>query len=171
VENESNNWIEEVDTALKQWCQGDYVLGEEEFWFIHLFSPNRPLTQASREAVKQETDLAEYEVRGFVVVTQTCDIVRSCKERPFIEIVPLVEVDQQQMPEIQKARRPQYAYVPGVAELNLVADLDRVMTVEKAVVAEWERQSGCQNDEEIRALGQALARKRETLFKCSCSVS
>jgi hypothetical protein len=34
------------------------------------------------------------------------------------------------------------------------------MTVEKAVVAEWERKSGCQNDEEIRALGQALARKR-----------
>jgi len=34
-------------------------------------------------------------------------------------------------------------YIPGVAELNLVADLDRVMTVEKAVVAEWERKSGC----------------------------
>jgi hypothetical protein len=34
------------------------------------------------------------------------------------------------------------------------------MTVEKAVVAEWKRQSGCRNDEEIRALGQALARKR-----------
>jgi hypothetical protein len=160
VENESNNWIEEVDTALKQWCQGDYVLGEEEFWFIYLFSPNRPLTQASREAAKQETDLAEYEVRGFVVITQTCDIVRSCLSRPFIEVVPLVEVDQQQISEIQKARRPQYAYIPGVARLNLVADLDRVMTVEKAVVAEWKRQRGSQTDEEIRILGQALARKR-----------
>lgn len=160
MENESNNWIEEVDTALKQWCQGDYVLGEEEFWFIYLFSPNRPLTQASREAAKQETDLAEYEVRGFVVITQTCDIVRSCLSRPFIEVVPLVEVDQQQISEIQKARRPQYAYIPGVARLNLVADLDRVMTVEKAVVAEWKRQRGSQTDEEIRILGQALARKR-----------
>jgi hypothetical protein len=158
VENESNDWIEKVDTAVKQWCQGDYVLGEH--WFVQRFNPDKPLTETSKEAAKEETDLVEEEVLGLVVVTQTCDIVRSCLSRPFIEVVPLVEVDRQQVPEIQKARRPQYAYIPGVAELNLVADLDRIMTVEKAVVAEWERQAGCRNDEEIRALGQALARKR-----------
>jgi hypothetical protein len=157
VENERDIWIQKIDPALKEWCQGDYVLGEH--WFVQRCNPNQPLT-VSTESVDEETGLAEYEVRGFVVVTQTCDIVRSCLSRPFIEVVPLVEVDKQQLPEIQKARRPQYAYIPGVAELNLVADLDRVMTVEKAVVAEWERQSGCRNDEEIRALGQALARKR-----------
>lgn len=156
--NESNNWIEEVDTALKQWCQGDYVLGE--YWFVQRCNPHRPLTEVSEEAAQEGIDLAEEEVRGFVVVTQTCDIVRSCLSRPFIEVVPLVEVDQQQVSEIQKARRPQYAYIPGVARLNLVADLDRVMTVEKAVVAEWKRQQGCRTDEEIRTLGQALARKR-----------
>jgi hypothetical protein len=158
VENESNNWIEEVDTALKQWCQGDYVLGEH--WFVQRCNPHQPLTEVSKEAAKEGVDLVEEEVRGFVVVTQTCDIVRSCLSRPFIEVVPLVEVDRQQVPEIQKARRPQYVYIPEVAELNLVADLDRVMTVEKAVAAEWKRQRGCRNDEEIRALGQALARKR-----------
>ncbi len=157
MENECDIWIQEVDTALKQWCQGDYVLGEH--WFVQRCNPNQPLT-VSTESVDEETGLAEYEVRGFVVVTQTCDIVRSCRSRPFIEVVPLVEVKQQQMPEIQKAKRPQYAYISGVAELNLVADLDRVMTVEKAVVAEWKRQRGCRDDEEIRALGQALGRKR-----------
>ena len=157
MENESDNWIEEVDTALKQWCQGDYVLGEH--WFVQRCNPHRPLT-VSTESVDEETGLAEYEVRGFVVVTQTCDIVRSCRSRPFIEVVPLVEVNQQQISEIKKARRPQYAYISGVAGLNLVADLDRVMTVEKAVVAEWKRQPGCRTDEETRALGQTLARKR-----------
>jgi len=34
------------------------------------------------------------------------------------------------------------------------------MTVEKAVVAEWEREAGCSEAQDIRALGQALARKR-----------
>ena len=34
------------------------------------------------------------------------------------------------------------------------------MTVEKAVVAEWERKAGCSDDGEVRALGKALARKR-----------
>ncbi|BAU65677.1 hypothetical protein STA3757_30660 [Stanieria sp. NIES-3757] len=157
MDNERDIWFQEIDAALKEWCQGDYVLGEH--WFVQRCNPNQPLT-VSTESVDEETGLAECKVRGFVVVTQTCDIVRSCLSRPFIEVVPLVEIDQQQISEIQKARRPQYAYIPGVAELNLVADLDRVMTVEKAVVAEWERQQGCGTDEEIRALGQILARKR-----------
>ncbi len=158
MDNELDVWIKEVDAALQEWQQGDYVLGEH--WFVQRFHPQRPLTQESTGVAQEETDLAESEVRGFVVVTQTCDIVRTCRTRPFVEIVPLVEVDEKQLYQIQRSRQPQYAYIPGVAELNLVADLDRVMTVEKAVVAEWERKSGCQNDQEIRVLGQALARKR-----------
>ena len=158
MDNERDVWIKEVDAALQEWQQGDYVVGEH--WFVQRFHSQRPLTQESTGVAQEETDLAESEVRGFVVVTQTCDIVRTCRTRPFVEIVPLVEVDEKQLYQIQRSRQPQYAYIPGVGELNLVADLDRVMTVEKAVIAEWERKSGCQNDQEIRVLGQALARKR-----------
>ncbi|MFN7528834.1 MAG: hypothetical protein ACK5QA_15635, partial [Dolichospermum sp.] len=143
MDNELDVWIKEVDAALQAWQQGDYVLGEH--WFVQRFHPQRPLTQESIGVAQEETDLAELEVRGFVVVTQTCDLVRTCRTRPFVEVVPLVEVDEEQLYQIQRNRRPQYAYIPGVAELNLVADLDRVMTVEKAVVAEWKRKSGCQN--------------------------
>lgn len=156
--NERDVWIQEVDATLKEWCQGDCVLGE--YWFVQRFNPQRPLTPDSANVAQQETDLAESEVKGFVVVTQTCDVVRSCADRPFIEVVPLIKVNKQILDEIQRSRRPQFAYIPGVAELNLVADLDRVMTVEKAVVAEWERKTGCRTDEEIRTLGQALTRKR-----------
>jgi hypothetical protein len=160
VENKLDIWIKQTDEILKNWSQGDCVLGES--WFIHRFNPKQPLTEPSQDAVNQEPeiDLAEDEVRGFAIVTQTCDLVRSCRDRPFVEVVPLVEVDKQLLSEIKKARRPQFAYISGVAELNLVADLDRVMTIEKAVVAEWKRERGCLNDEEIRALGLALARKR-----------
>jgi hypothetical protein len=169
VVNEREVWIREVDAALKEWHQGDCVLGEH--WFVHRFNPQRPLTPDSADVAREETDLSESEVKGFVVVSQTCDIVRSCASRPFAEVVPLVEINEQFLEEIKisreqfldevaKGRRLQFAYIPGVAQLYLVADLDRVMTVEKAVVAEWKRKSGCQNDEDIRALGQALARKR-----------
>ncbi|WP_414756271.1 hypothetical protein [Anabaena sp. CCY 9910] len=158
VDNEPDVWIQKVDAALKQWQQGDCVLGEH--WFVQRFNPKCPLTPESTDVAQEDTDLAESEVKGFVVVTQTCDIVRSCSKRPFVEVVPLVEVDEQLLYEIKRIKRPQYAYIPRVAELNLVADLDRVMTVEKAVVAEWERQPGCRNDQEIRYLGQALTRKR-----------
>jgi hypothetical protein len=158
VDNEREAWIQEIDAALQKWCQGDYVLGEQ--WFIQRFNPKRPLTDESKDVAEKEVDLAEYEVRGFVVVTQTCDIVRSCASRQFIEVVPLREVNEKYLHDIQRGRRPQYAYIPGAAEHRLVADLDRVMTVEKAVVAEWERKAGCSDDGEVRALGKALARKR-----------
>lgn len=154
----NEEWVQQVNAALKEWRQGDFVLSEQGF--VYRIDPQRPLTEESLDAGFEGADLAESEVRGFVVVTQTCDIVRSCSSRPFVEVVPLVEVDKQYLYEIQRGRRPQYAFLPGVAEHCLVADLDRVMTVEKAVVAGWERQVGCQSDQEVRTFGQALARKR-----------
>lgn len=156
--NEQEKWVQEVDAALRGWCQGDFVLSEQGF--IYRIDPQRPLTEASLDAGAEGSDLVEDEVRGFVVVTQTCDIVRHCTVRPFVEVVPLVEVDEQYLYEIQRGRRPQYAFIPGATEYHLVAALNRVMTLEKSVVAGWERQPGCQSDQEVRMLGQALARKR-----------
>lgn len=156
--NERESWIEAIDATLSEWSQGDCNIGED-CWFVTRFDPHRPLTPAA-EDVAAETDLAESAVSGFVVVTQTCDLVRSCAERPFLEISPLVSVDAAQLAEIKRLKRPQYAYIAGVADLFLVADLDRVMTVEKAVVTAWERIPGCQSDADIRSLAEALARKR-----------
>ena len=102
MENEGDIWIREIDAALKEWCQGDYVLGK--LWFIQRCDPGRPLTEGSKAAATEGIDLAEVPVPGFVVITQTCDIVRSCKERPFIEVSPLFEVDRPRLSEIQKAR-------------------------------------------------------------------
>jgi hypothetical protein len=50
--------------------------------------------------------------------------------------------------------------VPGVADRRLVADLDRTMTIEKPVLARWNRVEGCRNDAEMRAFQNALTRKR-----------
>lgn len=162
VGSENNDKKKEVDASLQKWRQGDFVLSEQ--WFVHRFDPELPLTIVSEEIpteVNEEVNaLAESAVRGFVVITQTCDIVRSCSSRPFLEVVPLVEVDEQYLSDIQRGRRPQYAFISGAANHFLVADLDRVMTVEKAVVVGWERQPGCHNERDVRLLGQALARKR-----------
>jgi hypothetical protein len=151
--------IDLINNELQKWCQGDFVLGE--YRFVHRFNPQCPLTPDSINSEDgEEIDLAKPEVKGLVVVTQTCDIVRSCCERPFLEVVPLVEIEVEKISEVKKGRRPQYAYIERVAKLNLVADLDRVMTVEKALILKWGRQQGCVNDEEKRLLRQAIARKR-----------
>ncbi|NER22344.1 MAG: hypothetical protein F6J86_24980 [Symploca sp. SIO1B1] len=150
--------IQSIDAALQEWRQGDFVLGEQ--WFVYRIDPRQPLAESSKNVEAEESDLIEVETRGLVLVTQTCDIVRSCVSRPFIEVVPLVEVEEDILNEIQRCRRPQYAFIPGASSYCFVADLDRIMTIEKAVIAGWTRQSGCSSDQEHRLLGQALARKR-----------
>jgi hypothetical protein len=161
--NEPDGWIPEIDSALSKWSQGDCTIGDD-CWFVTRFDPQRPVTLDAKNFVVAEanndTDLLESQVRGFVVVTQTCDLVRSCAERAFVEISPLVAVNSTWIEEIRRLKRPRYAYIAGVADRFLVADLDRVMTVEKAVVAAWERIPGCQSDADIRSLAEALARKR-----------
>ena len=147
-----------VDAALRHWQQGDCVVGEQ--WFVHRLAPDIPLTEEAADAAGQGVDLAEAAVRGFLVISQTCDIVRSCGEHPYVEVAPLIEVDTGELRTIERGHRPRYAFIPGLKDRNLVGDLDRVMTVEKAVIASWERIAGCATDQEARKLSQALARKR-----------
>lgn len=149
---------EAIDRALGDWRQGDCVLGEQHF--IFRLDTETPLTGEAATAADEGADAAEVEVRGFMVATQTCDIVRSCRDRPFLEVCPLVEIEEAVLDEIRRGRRPGYAFVPGVADNGLVADLDRVMTVEKAVVACWRRTQGCQDGDDCRRLALSLARKR-----------
>ncbi len=152
----------EINGKLQHWSQGDCVLGNHGFVFA--FSPAAPLTEDARreatDAGTSEMAYAESEVRGLMVLSQTCDLVRSCMERPFVEICPLTEVDDDKLREIRKGYRPRYAWVPERAGQHLVADLDRVMTVEKAIVAGWDRQPGCTTDDHRRCLAQTLTRKR-----------
>ncbi len=100
------------------------------------------------------------EVEGVVMLTQTCDIVRSCIDRPYVEIAPLVKLGGEIVEQIRRLKRPSFAYIPATARDGLVADLDRVMTVEKAVVASWARTPGWSADAESREFARALSRKR-----------
>ena len=94
-----------------------------------------------------------------MILTQSCDVVRRHQERPFVAVAPLVEVGVEDLQLIEGGYRPQYAWIPGVADRNLVADLDRIMTVNKSTVAKWKRVQGCASDEEARAFAKAIARK------------
>lgn len=147
-----------VDAALAEWRQGDCVLGEH--WFVARHDVTHPLSSAAKAAAAEGAELGETQVPGLVVVSQTCDIVRSCDERPYVEVCPLVEVDDAVLGEVARARRPALAYVPAFHAQRLVADLDRIMTLEKPVVAKWTRIAGHTSDAEARAFAHALSRKR-----------
>ena len=149
--------VARIDAALAEWRQGDLAL--EEDWFVHAADGSLPLTADSDEA-EDGLQALTTEVDGLVMISQTCDVVRGCLERPYVEVAPLVAISESDLRTIARGRRPAYALIPAVEDRQLVADLDRVMTVEKSVVASWARTPGCPTDQARRDFAQALARKR-----------
>jgi len=158
---------DEIDQVISDWRQGD-VSCDAGLAFLHLADLSRPHSPASLAAAKGWSEGAgvdkivcvSEDVPGIVMLTQTCDIVRPCRDRPFVEIALLVAVDAGAVEQVRRRKRPAYAYVPAMAGSGLVADLDRIMTVEKAVVANWKRIPGWKADAEGREFGRAIAWKR-----------
>ena len=161
---------ETINAILRDWRQGDVSL-DQGLGSVHLADPSRPHSTPSTQAVQrlEEQGLSIPEtptpivdtVPGIVVLSQTCvDVVRDCQDRPYVEVAPLVQLPHQTVHEIKLLKRPAFAYVPATAERLLVADLDRPMTVEKAIIASWTRIPGWSNEHEIRDFALALSRKR-----------
>ncbi|MGE3839927.1 MAG: hypothetical protein AB7G40_18695, partial [Hyphomonadaceae bacterium] len=165
--SEAASDIESVDAALQEWRQGDLVL-ENAPALVHLADLRKPLTvEATATASEEGLDAEDYavgavfsEVRGLVVLTQSCDIVRSCKQRPFVEVAALVELTPDQYRLVEKNRMPSFACIPRLADQRLAVHLDRSMTIEKAVLADCVRVAGLEGDDQVRAFSDALARKR-----------
>jgi hypothetical protein len=146
----------EIDAAISLWRQGDCVVGNE--FFVTRVDPENRLGPVLDDDEKSE--IIGEDVKGLIVVSQTCDIVRRCFKRPYIEVSPLVVAEPDEMANIKSGKLPAYAFVPALEEQCLVADLDRTMTLEKAVIAGWKRTPGWTTDGEIRQFAGALARKR-----------
>lgn len=146
-----------IDEAVARWRQGDVFRGKA--WVTSVADLGSPLTSESLSAEGAEDGVVVLpaEVDGVVVLTQTCDVVRRCSERPYVQVAPVREVSTDKAALIEKGLSPRYARVPAI--VGLIADLDRVTTVEKSVLAEWEHTEGCSTDAERRAFAQALSRK------------
>ena len=151
-----------VDAALAGWRQGDVLL-DVDIPFVTFGHAGLALTLAVEVEAGADplVDLLTDEP-GYVVVSQTCDIVRSAEVRPYVELCPLVEISGEDLVNVRAGRMPRYAAVAGTADRRLVADLDRTMVVEKPLLAALPaaaRIIGCPTDADTRRLAQALARK------------
>lgn len=150
---------EECSSAsLDGWQQGDCCVGEH--WFLVRFAPANPLTEESKASAEQGGEVSEAAYPGFVILSQTCDVVRSMDDRPYLEIAALRLVEPDELEQIKKERKPRFAFIPGLEELLLVADLDLVNTVEKAMLLGISPVRGCRTDDEIRQFAICLGRKR-----------
>ena len=150
-----------VDQAMKNWRQGDVAAVRK---FVHIADLRRPVTSASLQlSMSQQTsDISATRittaVEGLVILTQTCDIRRASSSRPYIEVCPLVRVDPSIATAAAAGERPSYAALPTLGD-DAVADLDRVMTVEKGWLSFAALIPGWESDSEIRAFQAAVARR------------
>src|SRR5690349_11745928 len=132
TEASDSSAYEVVDEAMKRWRQGDVAAAQS---FSHVADLRRPVTSASEELSRSRLSSGNTQVRisteveSLVILTQTCDIVRSSADRPYIEVCPLIRVDPSIATAAAAGERPSYAALPALGD-NAVADLDRVMTVE-----------------------------------------
>jgi hypothetical protein len=67
-----------------------------------------------------------------VIITQTCDIIRARDVRKYVQVSPAIEVDEEKVRRVKRLHFPQFATNDGLAQRNLIVDLDIVMTIEKS---------------------------------------
>ncbi|PSJ36283.1 hypothetical protein [Allosphingosinicella deserti] len=156
--------LEDVDAKMKDWRQGDVVLGLAVPFvsFAHSATPVSRDARLQAEGADQTDFLLDVmtDVPGFAVLSQTCDIVRDSERRPYVEVAPLIASDTSNPAAFRKSTHR--AYVPALEAHGLVADLDRVMVIEKPLLAALPPEAriiGCPSEDDRRRFAEALARK------------
>lgn len=151
---------EQINELTRKRQQGDCVLGDCTFLFG--FASYLPLKNGIERVTEEKIDYVQEPVMGFVVLTQTCDIVKDCRKRPYIEVAAL-QVERDDYHLIKKFKMPSYVAIPALASKHVVANLDKTMTLEKPVLAIWNKFKivrGLRDSDEIVNFAQALGRKR-----------
>lgn len=94
-----------------------------------------------------------------VVVTQTCDIVRSSEKRPYAQVAPLVAIDDgSHAAACREGAEPRFVWVPGLGD-HAFADLDVIHTITKRLLVRHAPRRGLLTDEQQRTFARAVGRK------------
>ena len=159
--------VKDIDAVTKEWRQGDFIL-DLPLPFVFITDAYNPLSDLAKEAAERHSleksgflpiPVSDKSIEGFMVLTQTCDIVRGADERPYIDIAPIVLIDESDIAIIRAAKVPRFFTTEALASQLKAVDLDKVMTVEKSMLKNITCQSGCRENNELELLQRALARK------------
>lgn len=131
---------------LDAWSQGDFTLSPVEFPFLY--------EEAGQAVLGNEL------FAGAMVVSQTCDLMRPFAARPIVQVAAIVTLPADALERVAKGYSPQYLTIGPLKGQNFAVDLDRVACVEKRVVANWQRERGCETDDERRAVANAISRHK-----------
>jgi hypothetical protein len=140
--------LKENQPILTDWRQGDFCL-------------NTSLAIPILGSDEQGIYFGSATGKGAILISQSCDIVRASSLRPYVQVAPLLEVTETELAAVVGKRRPRYVTFPALHGFGLVVDLDIVATVQKEVVAKWDRTGGCANEAERAEFAVSLARHKQ----------
>ena len=139
--------------------QGDVIALDRQVWLAH---GDLPTTTYAKEhaAPGKLSGMYEKAAAGLAVLTQTCDLIpRPDRNRPFVAVAPLVELEGQDALEARRGRRPRYAHLPSYEDGRFYVDLDRITTIETGLLLRYARTPGLSTDRDRATFGKAVARK------------
>lgn len=158
-----------VDSEVLRWRQGDVV---DDIYALRLVDLKRPLTPASEalriteglqlaDSSKENPELAvldTVEPLGYVIISQTCDVVRSVSDQPHFQACPIVEIPDGLISQVRKSESTRIVWLPALNR-NVGADLTRTFSAEKSVLVGQNLRHGVETDEEIRNFAMVVARR------------
>lgn len=142
----------DIVQQLADWRQGDFSLECGGLVFRGVVGTN--------DEIGEETDVfCDEAVLGFVVISQTCDVVRDPVKtsHKFVSVCPLVEIELEGLSNIEKGKVPRFGLIANTPE-NVVVDFSRTMSVSKELLVTWKRQCGCPSEKEQLLFSRSLER-------------
>ncbi len=146
--------VAQVNERTMQLCQGDVIEVGAIAW---LASGSAPLTSQSAEAGGSAISCVVAEADRLVIVSQTCDIVRDCSQRPFVLLARVVALEEPAAGEARRGYRPRFIALPGLGD-DTFADLDLVIGIEKSAFLDIETTRGLRDEAAQRRFGIAAGR-------------
>lgn len=146
---------ETVDVAARTWRQGDVF---SDVALVHYALADKALTAAASRSGSGPVAVRQTLTQA-AIVSQTCEVVRSCLLRPMVHIAAVVKLSGPVLLEARHRWRPQFVAVPWVAPDHYV-DLEVQGMVEKSVLLNSTRVAECPNATESMQFSEGIARHR-----------
>lgn len=132
--------------ALECWRQGDYTLQRTQFPLIV-------------ETDDEDLYLDTVEACGWVVITQTCDIVNYGPGKEFVSFCPIVEAYDPTLKDVKAGVTPAFAKLDLAVNEHHVIDFGRMASIHKRALLKLERSNGFPDDAARSVFQQALERR------------
>lgn len=136
-------------SILRAWRQGDFALGVGPFIYGDL--------SGNPDGAGLAAYFDEEDPPGFVVVSQTCDIVSDPAKNPWVVVCPLVKVDSFRVTEIERGGVPRFALIENAPE-GFIAELSRPLTISKDLLASWRVNKGFTDPAQAVEFARSLER-------------